>query len=128
MSFSLKKILLPVLAAVASLAEGETRITHAERLRLKESDRLQTTRAMLSALGAEIQETADGLLIQGREALSGGKVSSFRDHRIAMAAAVAASGCEHPVEVEDAECTDKSFPGFWELLAGTERCREGRMK
>ena len=108
--------LVPVLSAVAAAAQGETVIEHAERLRLKESDRLRTTTEMLRALGAEIRETGDGLIIHGKETLGGGTVSSFRDHRIAMSAAVAASVCQNPVTVEDAECTEKSFPGFWELL------------
>ena len=108
--------LVPVLAVVASVSEGETAIVHAERLRLKESDRLQTTASMLRTLGAEIRETADGLIIRGRDSLRGGRVSSFGDHRIAMSAAVAASACSEPVEIEGAECTEKSFPGFWELL------------
>ncbi len=108
--------LVPVLSVVASAARGETRIEHAERLRLKESDRLQSTSAMLRALGADIRETEDGLLIQGREGLQGGTVSSFRDHRIAMSAAVAASVCAQSVTVLDAECTEKSFPGFWDLF------------
>ena len=117
--------LVPVLAAVASVSEGETVIFHAERLRLKESDRLQTTASMLRTLGAEIRETADGLIIQGRERLRGGRVSAFGDHRIAMSAAVAASVCDEPVVIEGAECTEKSFPGFWELL---ERLGKGGMQ
>ena len=108
--------LVPVLSAVAALAEGETVIRHAERLRMKESDRLQTTCDMLTALGGDIRQTEDGLVIRGQKRLRGGPVSSFQDHRIAMAAAVAAGGCEAAVEVEGAECTDKSFPGFWEIL------------
>ena len=108
--------LVPVLAAAAAAAEGETVIEHAERLRLKESDRLQTVSAMLRGLGAEIQETADGLIIRGRELLQGGTVSSYNDHRIAMSAAVAAAACREPVTVEGAECTEKSFPGFWHIL------------
>ena len=106
--------LVPVLATVAAAARGRTEIRHAERLRLKESDRLKTTTAMLGALGADIRETEDGLIIDGREGLRGGTVSSFRDHRIAMSAAVAASVCSGAVTVLDAECTDKSFPFFWE--------------
>ncbi|MBQ3705820.1 MAG: 3-phosphoshikimate 1-carboxyvinyltransferase [Clostridia bacterium] len=113
--------LVPVLAAVAAAAEGETVIDHAERLRLKESDRLRSTTEMLRRMGADIEETADGLRIRGRSRLAGGTVSSFRDHRIAMSAAVAASACEGPVTVLDAECTEKSFPGFWDLLEGMEK-------
>ena len=110
--------LVPVLAAVAAGAEGETVIRHAERLRLKESDRLQSTAEMLRGLGAEVRETADGLIIRGKTELRGGRVSSWNDHRIAMAAAVAAGLCREPVEITDAECTEKSFPGFWELMDG----------
>ena len=118
--------LVPVLAVVAAVSRGETVIDHAERLRLKESDRLRTTTDMLTALGAEIRETADGLIIRGKPQLRGGRVSSFRDHRIAMSAAVAASACTEPVEIEDAECTEKSFPGFWETLGGLARHEDGK--
>ena len=113
--------LVPILAVTASLAEGETRIVHAERLRLKESDRLRTTTAMLSALGADIRETEDGLLIHGKDRLAGGRVDAANDHRIAMAAAVAAAGCAAPVIIDGAECTEKSFPRFWETLEALER-------
>ena len=108
--------LVPVISVVAAGAIGETRIIHAERLRIKESDRLATTTAMLKALGADIEETEDGLLIHGKNALSGGTVDSFNDHRIAMSAAVAAGICSSEVTVNGAECTDKSFPGFWDVI------------
>ena len=108
--------LVPVISVVAAGALGETRIIHAERLRIKESDRLATTTAMLKALGADIEETEDGLLIRGKKELAGGKVDSFNDHRIAMSAAVAAGTCKSEVTVNGAECTDKSFPGFWDIL------------
>ena len=116
--------LVPVLAAVASVAEGQTVIEHAERLRLKESDRLQTTTEMLQALGADIRETGDGLIVQGKPFLNGGIVKSSNDHRIAMSAAVAALACREPVKITDAECTDKSFPGFWDLLSSLKEERE----
>ena len=116
--------LVPVLATVASVAEGQTVFEHAERLRLKESDRLKTTTEMLQTLGADIRETADGLTIQGKPFLNGGIVKSSNDHRIAMSAAVAASACREAVTITDAECTDKSFPGFWDLLSGLKKERE----
>ena len=106
--------LIPALCALSAAAEGETRIVHAARLRLKESDRLQSTAAMLSALGADIEELPDGLIVHGGKSLRGGTVSSFHDHRIAMAAAVAACSCAEPVTVEDWECTAKSYPRFRE--------------
>ena len=108
--------LVPVISVVAAGAEGETRIIHAERLRIKESDRLATTTAMLKALGADIEETEDGLLIRGKAELLGGTVDSFNDHRIAMSAAVAAGICKESVTVNGAECTNKSFPRFWDML------------
>ncbi len=108
--------LVPAIAALAASAEGITRISGAARLRLKESDRLKTTTDMLSALGADIKETADGLIINGKDKLRGGRCSSGADHRIAMAAAVAASACEAPVVIEGASCVSKSYPRFFEDL------------
>ena len=108
--------LVPVISVVAAGASGETRIIHAERLRLKESDRIATTVSMLRSIGADAEETEDGLLIKGKNTLTGGTVNPFNDHRRAMSAAVAAGICEGDVTVTGAECTDKSFPGFWELI------------
>ncbi len=109
--------LLPVLAAVAATAAGETRFLGAARLRDKESDRLQTTAAMLVSLGAEAAETADGLIVRGCGKLRGGIVDAANDHRVAMAAAVAASVCQSEVIINGAACVDKSYPAFWEDLA-----------
>lgn len=106
--------LVPVLAAVASVAGGETRIVNAARLRSKESDRLHTTAAMLFSLGADVTELPDGLVIRGRGKLAGGAVDAANDHRIAMAAAVAAGACMREVTITGAECVDKSYPAFWE--------------
>ena len=71
---------------------------------------------MLSALGSDIKETADGLIINGKDKLRGGRCSSGADHRIAMAAAVAANACEAPVVIEGASCVSKSYPRFFEDL------------
>ena len=106
--------LVPPLAALAALAEGESRIENASRLRLKESDRLESTASMLSSLGARIRTEGDCLVISGQSSLSGGETESFSDHRIAMAAAVAACGCRGSVAVRGAECVDKSYPRFWD--------------
>ena len=106
--------LIPVLSVVAAVAEGETHIVNAGRLRLKESDRLRSTTAMLSALGAQIEEQPEGLVIGGKPQLLGGTVDTVGDHRIAMSAAVAASVCTGNVTVEGAECVQKSYPRFWE--------------
>lgn len=104
---------VPVIAAIASTAKGETVIYNAERLRLKESDRIQTTCDMLRSLGADIFETADGMVINGKESLSGGETESYNDHRIAMAAAVAAVKCENAVIIRNAEAVNKSYPEFF---------------
>lgn len=112
--------LIPVLSVVASVAEGETRIVNAGRLRLKESDRLSSTTALLRALGAAVEELPEGLVIRGREHLTGGKVDSAGDHRIAMSAAVAATACQSPVTVDGETCVQKSYPRFWEDLSALE--------
>jgi len=108
--------LVPVLSVVAAAAAGTTRIYNAQRLRLKESDRIASVKAMLEALGASVEETADGLLIHGGKPLSGGTVDSCNDHRIAMAAAVASVICQNPVTVLGAEAVEKSYPNFWSDL------------
>lgn len=106
--------LVPILAVVASVSEGETVICGASRLRIKESDRLKSVTNMLSALGADIKETADGLIIHGKPRLSGGSVSSENDHRIAMAAAIASTVCDGEVKIQGAEAVRKSYPKFFE--------------
>ena len=106
--------LVPVLAVVASAANGETNIYGASRLRIKESDRLQTTYEMLRNIGADITLTEDGFTIKGKSKLSGGTVSSYNDHRIAMSAAVASSVCEGKVVIENAMAVEKSYPDFWQ--------------
>ncbi len=105
--------LVPVLATVASVCDGTTKIYGASRLRLKESDRLMAVTSMLTALGADVTETDDGLIIKGVKRLSGGTTDSFNDHRIAMSAAVASVACEGAVTVKSADCVAKSYPDFW---------------
>lgn len=104
--------LLPVLAVVAASAEGETEFTGCARLRLKESDRLMTTALLINSLGGSAVELPEGLLVRGRR-LSGGTVDSFGDHRIAMAAAVAATRCAAPVAICGAGAVEKSYPDFF---------------
>lgn len=105
--------LVPVLAVAGALADGETRITGAARLRIKESDRLKATADGLARLGARVKERPDGLVLQGVPRLKGGRVSGYRDHRIVMSMAVAALRCDRPVEVTDAESVQKSWPDFF---------------
>jgi len=115
--------LVPILAVLAAGSVGETRIVNAARLRLKESDRLESTAALLHSLGGSVTVLPDGLVIQGTGSLRGGTVNAYGDHRIAMAAAAAASICREPVIVPGCECTSKSFPGFWECYNRLERSR-----
>ena len=109
--------LVPVLAAAAATVPGETRFTGAGRLRLKESDRLETTARTLNALGGRVTETEDGLIVTGVSRLRGGTVDAAGDHRIAMAAAVASVVCQGPVTVTGAQAVEKSYPTFWTDLA-----------
>jgi len=108
--------LVPVLSVLMCGAEGKSVIKNAERLRFKESDRLETTSAMIKALGGNAVITEDGLMIFGDGALNGGTVDAANDHRIAMSAATAASICKGDVVIPGAECSQKSYPGFFEDL------------
>ena len=122
--------LVPPAAAWGALTPGcDLYLKNAARLRMKESDRLSTVTEALTALGAEVIEEPDRLIIRGRETLPGGAtVDSRNDHRIAMMAAVAATRCERPVTVAGAECVAKSYPNFWEdyeKLGGRIVRREG---
>ena len=106
--------LVPPLAAVAALAPGRTRLTGCGRLRLKESDRVETVCAGLSALGAHVWSEGDDIVLDGVDELSGGVVDAANDHRIAMMAAVAATRSAGPVTIRGAECVAKSYPAFFE--------------
>ena len=106
--------LAPPLAAMAAVRKGPTRFVHAGRLRIKESDRLETIARTLNALGAKAQVGEDTLTLEGLDHLEGGTVDGCNDHRIAMMAAVAAVACKEPVTILGAECVKKSYPRFWE--------------
>ena len=113
--------LLPPLAVMAAVRHGTTRFTHAARLRLKESDRLTTVARMLKAIGGAVTEEEDGLTVYGVSTLPGGTVDGAGDHRIVMAAAVAATRCQGVVVIRGAEAVRKSYPHFWrdyEALGG----------
>lgn len=107
---------LPVIALLCALAEGETVITGAEELKVKESDRIRTTVEMITALGGDIVGTEDGFIIRGKRRLTGGFVRSYRDHRIAMAAAIGMCASERGGEIQDFQCVNISFPEFYALL------------
>lgn len=103
---------LPILAVAATQAEGETVISDASELRVKETDRIATTVSELRKLGAEIEARPDGMVIRGPTPLRGCEVESHGDHRLALALAVAGLVAEGETRVRDAEVTADSFPGF----------------
>ena len=106
----------PVISVAAALAEGTTTIRDAKELRVKETDRIDAMVSELGKLGALVEGRPDGMVITGVEQLNGGTVASHGDHRIAMSLAVAALSARDSVTIEDAACTETSFPGFWDLL------------
>lgn len=106
--------LVPITAVAANFAPCITRITGAERLRIKESDRLETTASLLNTLGGDVRIFPDGLEIHPTGTLHGGTISSAGDHRIAMCAAIAATRADAPVTIKGAECVEKSYPAFFE--------------
>lgn len=106
--------LVPALAVLAASRKETTRIFGAGRLRTKESDRLYAMTKCINDLGGRAEETDDGIIIYGSGGLNGGKVDSFSDHRIAMAAAIASLICENDVEILGAQCVKKSYPKFFE--------------
>ncbi|MCL2576514.1 MAG: 3-phosphoshikimate 1-carboxyvinyltransferase [Defluviitaleaceae bacterium] len=108
--------LIPVLAAVATVSSGTTVVSNAARLRIKESDRLMAVTKTLSIMGANIKETAEGLIIKGVEKLRGGTIDAHGDHRIPMMAAIASTACTEPVTVIGAQAVNKSYPEFWNDL------------
>ena len=114
--------LVPPLAALAAFCPGRTVFAGAARLRLKESDRIESVVQMLKSLGAEAGALPDGLWVEGRRCLPGGTVDACGDHRIAMAAAICAPGCEGPVTVRGAEATEKSYAGFWKDYVNLGGC------
>ena len=105
---------LPILATMLSLAKGKSVITGGARLKIKESDRIATTTAMLTSLGASVEATDDGFIINGVESFSGGTVDAANDHRIAMCAAIASQRATGDVIIRGAECVNKSYPTFFE--------------
>ena len=107
---------IPVLAVAACCAEGISRVSGAEELRVKETDRLLVMARQLGAMGAQIEEFADGMAIQGGVALRGAEVDSETDHRVAMSLAVAAQIANGPTSLHRAEAAAVSYPGFWDDL------------
>lgn len=108
---------LPVLAALSCFAEGRTVIKDAAELKIKESNRIEVMVKNLSAMGADVEETEDGMMIHGGRPLQGAVIDSRLDHRIAMTFAVASCMAEGETEILGAECVNISYPGFYQDLA-----------
>jgi 3-phosphoshikimate 1-carboxyvinyltransferase len=109
---------IPVLAVAAALAEGQTVVRDAQELRAKETDRIATVATGLAALGATVEATTDGLIVEGRGAtgLRGTNLHSQGDHRLAMAWAVAALAAQGETQIAAADAVAVSYPHFWETL------------
>ena len=106
--------LVPILTVLACFADGVSHIRGCKRLRIKESDRLESISTVLNSLGAKVTITNDELEIEGVKELNGGICSSFNDHRVAMSLAIASQRCTSPLTITDAECVGKSYPTFFE--------------
>ncbi len=107
---------LPLVALLCAYAEGESRITGAKELRVKESDRVRTTTELIKNIGGDCEELPDGFVIRGKKKLVGGDVDSYLDHRIAMTAAVGLIASERGGNIKDPECCAISFPDFFDKL------------
>ena len=112
---------LPILATLATQAEGMTEISGARELRVKESDRIAALVRGLTVLGARVEERPDGMVVEGPAALIGGVVDSMHDHRIAMSLAVAGLVAEDNVKVKGWSSVDTSFPEFLDLLGTAQK-------
>lgn len=108
--------LVPIISAVASLAEGQTLLTGLERLKIKESDRLSAVYNTLINLGADAKISDNSLIITGKKELSGGNAEGFNDHRMVMMSSILASRCKEGVNITDCEAVNKSYPDFFEHL------------
>ncbi len=107
---------LPLVALMCAFAEGESRITGAKELRVKESDRIKTTAELIRNIGGDCEELEDGFIIRGKKKLIGGDIDSYLDHRIAMTGAVALIASEKGGRIHRPECCAISFPDFFDKL------------
>lgn len=108
---------IPIIAVVATQAEGTTIIRDAQDLRNKEADRISAVRAELQKLGADIEETADGFIINGKKELEGGcEINCYHDHRIAMSAYITGLICKKPIKINEFQWVNISFPEFLDLI------------
>ena len=107
---------LPLVALLCAFADGESRISGAKELRVKESDRIKTTAELIRNIGGDCTETEDGFIIRGKNKLRGGDIDSYLDHRIAMTGAVGLIASEFGGNIYRPECCAISFPDFFEKL------------
>jgi len=108
---------LPLVACLAAYAEGETRVTGAEELRVKESDRIAVVVGNLRALGADAEELPDGFIVRGTAPVLRGRVVTHGDHRMAMAFGILGALPGNDIEIDDPDCVAVSYPAFWSHLA-----------
>ena len=107
---------IPVIAVLATQAEGTTIIKDAHELKVKESNRIKAMVDNLKILGADIEELEDGMIIKGKTKLNGGKITTFKDHRIAMAFSTLNLISDEKIILDNEECINVSFPGYFNLM------------
>ncbi len=112
---------IPIIAVLAAFADGTTTIKNAEELKVKETNRIETVSQNLTKMGGDIIPTEDGMIITGKGHLSGAKIDSFLDHRIAMAFSIAGLVADGETEVINSHCIDISYPAFFETLTSLLR-------
>ena len=117
--------LVPMIAVTAAFANGTTVIKNAERLRFKESNRIESVVTNLKLMGADVTETPDGMIINGGRPLCGAELHGYNDHRIVMAFSVAGANAEGETVIDDMESINKSYPSFFEdykKIGGKSEC------
>ena len=107
---------IPVIAVAAAVADGETVIKDAQELRVKESDRIESSISWLRAAGINAEGTSDGMIISGNQKINGGSFQSYDDHRLAMSLGIAGLISEQPITISDPDVASISYPGFWETV------------
>ena len=107
---------IPVIAVLATQAEGITIIKDAQELKVKESNRIKSMVENLKILGADVEELEDGMIIKGKSKLNGGKIKTFKDHRIAMAFSTLNLISDEKIKLDDEDCINVSFPGYFDFI------------
>lgn len=107
---------IPVIAVLATQAEGTTIIKDAQELKVKESNRIKAMVDNLKILGADIEELEDGMIIKGKAKLNGGQINTFKDHRIAMAFSTLNLMSDEKIKLDNEDCINVSFPGYFDLI------------